>query len=110
MAKWHGVLGFAEPEQETAPGVWGSPMVIERTYFGDVLRKKLSMQSADKLVDDISLSNEISVVADPYAMSHLGLLRYATYGGFRWEIASFEPVYPRINLTLGGLYHGEIPN
>lgn len=110
MAKWHGVLGFAEPEQETAPGVWEPPKVIERPYFGDVLRKKLSMQSADKFVDDISLSNEISVLADPYAMSHLGLLRYISYGGSRWEIASFEQVYPRINLTLGGLYHGEIPD
>ena len=54
MAKWHGVLGFAEPEQETAPGVWEPPKVIERTYYGEVPRKKLSMQSAEKLVDDIS--------------------------------------------------------
>ena len=110
MAKWHGVLGFTEPEKETAPGVFMPSGVIERQYFGDVLQNRISNQGAEKLVDDISVSNTISVLADPYAMNHIGFLCYISYLGSRWEISSVEPAYPRLKLTLGGLYHGEIPD
>ena len=108
MTKWHGMLGFEMPEEETAPGVWSPPTVIEREYYGQILHGKKDIRRAEKLVDDISFSNKISVLADPFANEHLGLLRYITYAGSRWELSSVSPEYPRLIFELGGLYHGPI--
>ena len=61
--------------------------------------------------DDISIANEVSIVADPYATDHVFAMKYIKFimpniGG-AWKIESAEIAYPRIILTLGGVYNGE---
>lgn len=102
MAKWFGKIGYAETE-ETSPGVW-KEQIVEREYYGDLIRNTRRLQAADKVNDDINISNELSIVADPYAMSNFHSIRYAEFMGAKWKISSVEVSYPRLILTLGGLY------
>lgn len=102
MAKWFGKIGYAETE-ETSPGVW-KEQIVEREYYGDLIRNTRRLQTADKVNDDITVSNELSIVADPYAISNFHSIRYAEFMGAKWKISSIEVSYPRLILTLGGLY------
>lgn len=105
MGKWYGVIGFAETT-ETVPGVW-TEQIIDRNYYGDLIRNTRRLQSADKVNDDINISNELSIVSDPYAINNFHSMRYAEFMGAKWKITNIEVRYPRLILTLGGLYNGE---
>lgn len=105
MAKYYGAIGYAETV-ETKPGIW-KEQITERMYSGDLLRNSRRFQSADKLNDDINISNELSIVADPYANQNFHLMRYAEFMGTKWKITDIEVQYPRLRLTLGGEYNGQ---
>ena len=105
MAKWYGEIGFAETV-ETKPGVWVE-QVTKRNYYGDVTRDSRRLQTADKLNDNINISNQISIISDPYANENFHSMRYAFYMSTRWKITDIEVQYPRLNLTLGGVWNGE---
>lgn len=107
MAKWYGAIGYAVPT-ETKSGVW-EDVITERNYFGDILRNSRRTQSADKLNDDISLNHQISVVADPFALNSIQLMRYVTIMGARWTITDIEIQQPRLILNIGGVYNGPEP-
>ena len=104
MAKWFGKIGFAETK-ETSPGVW-SEEIVGHEYYGDVLRNSRRLQASDKLNDDINISNEISIVADPFANNNFHSMRYIEFMGAKWKITNVEVKYPRLVLTIGGLYNG----
>lgn len=105
MAKFYGMIGYAETK-ETVPGVW-EEVITEKPYYGDVVRNMRTLQSASQVNDDVNISNEISVLADPYATMNFHMIRYVTFMGAKWKVTSVEVVYPRLTLTIGGLYHGE---
>ena len=105
MAKWFGKIGYAETV-ETAPGIW-EEKITEHEYFGDLLRNTRRLQSASQVNDNIDISNDISIVADPYANENFHSMRYAEFGGTKWKISSVDVQYPRLNLTLGGVYNGD---
>lgn len=105
MAKFYGAVGYVETK-ETAPGVW-KPIPVKRTYYGDVNRITKRWQTAQKLTDDIGLSVEISIVADPYAYDHMHNIRYVEYLGGVWEVTDVTFQHPRIVLSIGGVYNGE---
>lgn len=103
--KWFGAIGYAE-QVETNPGVWKEE-ITEREYFGDMTRINRRLQSANQVNDNIDISNEISIVSDPYANENFHSMRYATYMGTKWKITSVEVQYPRLILSLGGVWNGE---
>lgn len=103
--KWFGTIGYAETV-ETKPGVW-EEQITKREYFGDLLRNSRRIQSSDKVNGDLDISNEISIVSDPYAYENFHSMRYAEFMGAKWKITNIEVQYPRLTLTLGGLYNGE---
>lgn len=105
MTKWFGVIGYAETV-ETIPGVW-EEKIVERPYFGDVTRNTRRLQTTDQVNDNIDISNEISVVADPYAYQNFHAIRYAEFMGTKWKVSSVDVQYPRLHLSLGGVYNGE---
>lgn len=102
MAKFYGSIGYAETA-ETKPGVW-EEVITERKYFGDIIRNSRRLQTADKLNDDITVSNEISIVADPFANQNFHSMRYVEFMGAKWKISNIDVQYPRLILTIGGLY------
>lgn len=104
MAKWCGIIGYAE-QVETTPGVW-SEQISERKYYGDVIRNNRRLQSAGKLNDDINVGNEISIIADPFANNNFHSMRYVEFMGTKWKVATVDVQYPRLILSLGGVYNG----
>ncbi len=105
MAKFYGKIGYANTV-ETKPGVY-EEQIVERYYYGDLIRNSRRLQSADQVNDDINISNEISIVADPYATNNFHTMRYAVFMGTKWKISNVEVSYPRLILTLGGVYNGQ---
>lgn len=103
MAKWCGIIGYAE-QVETTPGVW-SEQVTERKYYGDVIRNNRRLQSAGKLNDDINVGNEISIIADPFANNNFHSMRYVEFMGTKWKVTTVDVQYPRLILSLGGIYN-----
>lgn len=102
--KWYGKIGYGVTE-ETRPGVW-EPKQVERFYYGDITRNTRMLQSANQVNDNINISNIISVVADPYATNHFHEIRYAELSGIKWKVTNVEVQYPRLIMTLGGVYNG----
>ena len=103
MAKFFGKVGYGVTE-ETRPGIW-KPAIIEKEYFGDLVRNMHRLENANQVNDNINISNEISIVADPFAYENFHLMKYVTYMGSKWKINSVEVQYPRLILSIGGLYN-----
>ena len=103
MAKFYGSIGYAELV-EVNPGIW-EEKITERKYDGDLIRNTRRLQTSDKLNDDINISNEISIVADPYANQNFHSMRYVEFMGAKWKINNVEVLYPRLILTIGGVYN-----
>nr|DAT01634.1 MAG TPA: hypothetical protein [Caudoviricetes sp.] len=105
MAKFYGAVGYAVTEENT-PGVWDE-RIIERMYYGELIRNTRKLQSTEYLNDDINISNEISILADPFAYANFHSMRYVDFMGAKWKIISVEVQYPRLILTVGGVYNGK---
>jgi len=104
MAKFYGVIGYAETV-ETKPGVW-KEQITEKMYYGDLVRNIRKLQTTDQLNDDINVANEISIVADPFANENFHSMRYVEFMGAKWKITNVEVQYPRLILSVGGVYNG----
>ena len=104
MAKFYGVIGFAETT-ETSPSVW-MEQIIERSYYGDLVRNTRRLESSGNENDNINIANQISIVADPYANQNFHTMRYVEFMGTKWKISNVEVQYPRLVLTVGGVYNG----
>lgn len=104
MPKFYGIIGYCFTE-ETSPGVC-TEKTFEKKYRCDLLRNSSRHQSAQKLNDDITISNEVSIVANPYAYANYQYMRYVVFKGCKWKITNADAsFYPRIILTLGGIYN-----
>lgn len=104
MAKFYGVIGYAETT-ETSPGVW-SEVVTEKNYYGDVLKDSRRWQAGENLNDNLTVTNRISVVADPFAYQNFHAMRYIKWMGAFWKVSEVDVQRPRLILTLGGVYNG----
>lgn len=105
MAKYYGSIGYAETV-ETVPGIW-EEQIVERNYFGDTYRNTRLLQNSGGVNDNINIANQISIVADPYANQNFHAMRYVEFMGSKWKITNVEVQYPRLVLTIGGLYNGD---
>lgn len=105
MAKFYGEVGYSEDEVEVKPGVY-EQSIIERPYYGDVVRNTRQLREGDKVNDDISVGNSISIVADAYAQNHFFAIRYIRWAGALWTVSDVEVQSPRLILRLGGVYRG----
>lgn len=105
MAKYHGVIGFGETAEVT-PGEWVD-RVIERPYYGDVIKNTRRLGGGDKINPNITVSNQISVVADAYANETFHNIRYIRWMNNNWIVTEVEVERPRLILTLGGVYNGQ---
>ena len=104
MAKLYTKIGFAETE-ETAPGVW-LEVIHERSYKVDVTRNLRRLNSDGDMNDDLSLTNEVSVLMDGFLPDHFFKIRYIWWHGAKWKVTTAEILYPRLRLTIGTLYNG----
>lgn len=104
MSKWFGKIGYAVTG-ETEPGVWKDTIVV-RDYYGDLTSDRRKRQSSGNINDDINLANVISIIADPFAIENCSHMAYAEIMDAKWKITEVEVQYPRLILTIGGVYNG----
>lgn len=101
-------IGFCEtePEDENSD-VWVANMT-EKKYYGDVIRNSRRLQALEytSTNDDVNISNQISLMADKFALEHFHEIRYAVFMGHKWKVSDIEFQGPRLLLTLGGVYNG----
>lgn len=106
MAKFCGEVGYGEAvETPQGSGVWVDE-IVERKYFGDIVRNARSLDEGETLHKRLSVSNSISIVADAYAHQHFFAIRYVKWSGALWEVSNVEVQSPRLILRLGGVYNG----
>lgn len=102
--KWYGDIAYGVTK-ETAPGVWTESYEI-RQYFGDLLRNYRRIdESSISTNDNVSVSNEISIVADQFAYGNFHNIRWVDFMGTKWVVTSVNVQPPRLILTLGGVYN-----
>jgi hypothetical protein len=104
MAKFYGVIGYGETV-ETSPGVY-TDVIVEKQYFGDVVRNARKLQEGESLNNDLSVGNSISIVADAYANENFHAIRYIVWSGTRWTVSDVEVQRPRLLMRLGKVYNG----
>lgn len=101
--KFHGNIGFIQTT-DAGHSVYKANLV-EKPYFGDVLKYSKRYDAGQQVHDELTINNQISIVADVFAYQNIGYMRYVVWNGQKWAIISAELDYPRILLTIGGLYN-----
>ena len=107
MAKQFGKIGYAITS-ETESGIW-EPTIVEKEYYGDLTTDRRKRQNSGEVNDNINLANVISIIADPFAIQNCSYMAYVEVMGTRWKISDIEVQYPRLILTVGGVYNGDSP-
>lgn len=105
MSKWYGKIGFGSTI-ETEPGIW-EEVIEEKPYYGELLRMSRTLQMSASINGEFNISNQISILADPFASANVGRMLYVEFMGTKWRISNIEVQYPRLILTLGGVYNVE---
>ena len=107
MAKWSGIIGYIKTV-EIERGVWTDGEPMERKHFGDTISSRNKIQQApDSTNSNIILSNNISIITNSFATENFGYMKYAIIKGIKWKITDVEVQYPRLILTIGGIYNGK---
>lgn len=105
MAKYCGQIGFGSTSK-TAPGVQ-TLIIVEHTYYGDVIEDVKKWENSEQMNDNLNVMNKISILADTFAIQNLDSMRYATFMGVKWKIRSVSVSFPRMILSLGGVYNDQ---
>lgn len=103
--KFAGKIGFYEGTKETKKNVH-TPSILERPYVGDVLTSNRRFQPGEGQNDDITTNNRISILSDLYFQQNWTSIRYVLWNGEKLKVSNVEIGYPRVILTLGGVWNG----
>lgn len=102
--KWYGRVGFAMTTSHD--GIWEDE-IVEKKYTGDLLQNRVQFQNSGNVNDNINLNNRISIIANKFVYDNFECIKYVEVLGKMWKVESVEIQYPRLILTIGGLWNGE---
>ena len=105
MAKFYSEVGFANFETDE-DGVTRE-IITKKRLCCEEIRNNRRLENANQINDDIKSSNRISVVGNPSAYHNVHSIRYIVFKGTKWKVTEVEVQYPRLLLSLGGVYNGE---
>lgn len=103
--KFVGKVGFYLGTKETKKNVY-QPDILERPYTGDLIQQDQRFQSGEHQNDEFHLSSRISILSDLYLQQNWTSIRYILWNGVKWKATSVKIEYPRIIITLGGVWNG----
>lgn len=106
MAKWCGKIGYGFTEENPETLLYET-RIVERQYYGDVFRNSRRFNNNTTINGELNISNQLSIVSDPFANANFHSIRYAEFMGTLWTVMDIEVQFPRLLLTLGGVYNGE---
>lgn len=105
--KYYGNAGFRLKDVEVEPDVYEPQLVVKRVR-GNVIssRYRRDQNGDESTIDNIRITNQISLVADQFFMKHISNLLYMEYQGVKWKVESFDVSRaPRVIVDLGGVYN-----
>jgi hypothetical protein len=105
--RFFGIVGYGTPS-EGQNGVWADT-ITERNYYGDVVKDNRRVVSGQEVNSNVTTSNSIEIIADPYAMDHSSAIKYVEWAGALWKVTETEIKRPRLILRLGEVYDGSRP-
>lgn len=111
MGRFHGAVGYAESvelmtDDGRPTGEWVD-RIKERMYTGDYYKRGSKWSNGIGSNDDLTITTDISIIADPYAYNNFSKIKYVCYGGANWKVTAVDVQRPRIILTTGGVWNGE---
>lgn len=105
--KYHGEIGYFDTV-EVKPGLFEERLIFRECY-GDVLRNTKRDSLGSRVNPTITVTNQISIVADPYALMHFFQIRCIRWQGALWSVTDVDAGQPpRLILSLGELYHEDV--
>lgn len=104
MSKFYGNIGFVKVEETSADVYESFETVVP--YIGDITRNQRRWTNGESVNENLEVSNEISIVLDDFLQENMGFLKWVEFLGSKWKVNSITLKYPRIVLTLGGVYNG----
>lgn len=104
MARFSGIIGY-EVSVETEPSVW-EPNLVTRHYTGYVLRNSRRHDDGSSTNGELTVNNQISIVADADTLQNVYSIRWVKWMGTKWKVTNVDVQSPRITLTLGGVFKG----
>lgn len=105
MAKYSGKIGFGF-DREVRPGVF-KPEIVEKNCYGDILQNTIRNDSAAQVNDNLNISNRFSIVSTAYVIENLNAIKYLEYLGAKWKVTSVSIQYPRLILSVGGVWNAD---
>lgn len=85
-------------------GVW-TQTITEKYYYGELTNPISRWSVSDKINEDLTVSTQISIVADAFANQNFHSIKYVEYLGTKWRATSVEVNRPRLIIQLGGEYN-----
>lgn len=104
MARFFGKVGFAE-SVEISPGYYEDKITV-RKYYGDVIRNVRKNETGEGVIDNVTINNSISIVADEYINGKIFAIRFVEWMGALWKVTNVEVQRPRLILSIGDVYNG----
>lgn len=105
--RYSGKIGYAV-QTEKAPGIW-EDVITERDKLGEVIQRTEALDSGDSVLPQYRTTTSVSVLSDGVLAENYENLRYVTYMGKRWTIASAVMQGVRLVLYIGEVYNGPTP-
>lgn len=103
--KFSGKAGFRIDYVEIEPGVY-EPTVVVKSIKGSVVSNYYHHQNSDKsTIDNVRITNQLSIVANQFLNKHIANLVYIEFQGVKWKVESFDIRPPRVVVSLGGVYN-----
>lgn len=103
MGKYYGQVGFATQE-EAEPGIY-EEVITERPYSGEMLDNRWRTGANANVNGELILNCDFSLLCDPYIVKNHAFIAYITYMDIKWAVTGAVLNYPRIVLTVGGVYN-----
>lgn len=92
-------------ENGDGTGVWKEEITV-RTYKGDVVKNASRNSNGESINDNRLLSNSISIIGNPYALTNFTSIIWIEHLGVKWKVSSVDVTnYPRMVFSLGGVWN-----
>lgn len=101
--RWYGSIGFETFEDDGHSKY--TAQVIERNYYGEVYNRSIRKSDGEGRNENVTYSQELSVISDPYLMQHYSSIAYVVLHYTKWKVTDIRVEHPRLKLTLGGLWN-----
>lgn len=108
--KYSGRIGFKITAPRDQDSDIYEPTITWVKYKGDCPRVMTKWtDSSEGINSNVDISQTISIVADPFLMNNYLSIFAIEFMGHFWEVKNIQVKYPRLEMSIGGVYTGDEP-